>query len=82
MKTYSVSEAADVLDVNRSTLQRWVRDGFIKAPAAMIVDGKLVKSWNEKDIATIGEFKRNSYRGKGMDRRKGNRAEQNKRKRK
>jgi excisionase family DNA binding protein len=82
MKTYSVSEAADILDVNRSTLQRWVRNGFITAPAATIADGKLVKSWTEKDIAAIREFKRNSYRGKGMDRRKGNRAEQNKRGRK
>jgi excisionase family DNA binding protein len=77
MKIYSVSEAADVLDVNRSTLQRWIRGGFIKAPAATIVDGKLVKSWTEEDIATIKEFKKNSYRGKGMNRRKGNRAEQN-----
>ena len=34
MKTYSVSGAARVLKVSRSTLQRWVRGGFIPAPAA------------------------------------------------
>jgi excisionase family DNA binding protein len=76
MKTYSVSEAADVCGVNRSTLQRWVRNGFVPSPAAAIVDGKLVKSWSEKDIAAIREFKKKSYRGKGMDRRKGSRAKQ------
>ena len=76
MKCYSVSEAARKIEVNRGTLQRWVRAGFIPSPKAEIVDGKLVKCWTEKEIATIREFKTDSYRGKGMDRRKGNRAKQ------
>lgn len=78
MKTYSVSDTARLVDVNRGTLQRWVRDGFIPAPEAKIVGGKLVKSWNERDVARIKEYKANFYRGKGMDRRKGSRADQRK----
>jgi len=76
MKCYSVSETARKVEVNRGTLQRWVRAGFISAPKAEIVDGKLVKCWSEREIAKIREFKMESYRGKGMDRRKGSRAKQ------
>jgi excisionase family DNA binding protein len=76
MKCYSVSEAARKVEVNRGTLQRWVRAGFIPAPKAEIIDGKLVKCWTEKEIAKIKEFKTESYRGKGMNRRKGSRAKQ------
>jgi predicted site-specific integrase-resolvase len=78
MKCYSVSETARKVEVNRGTLQRWVRAGFIPAPKAEISGGKLVKCWTEKEIATIKEFKTGSYRGKGMDRRKGSRVKQKK----
>lgn len=78
MKTYSVSDAAKAIDVDRSTLQRWVKAGFIPQPQAEIVDGKLVKHWSETAIAQIREFKKTSYRGKGMNRRKGSRSQQKK----
>jgi excisionase family DNA binding protein len=78
MKCYSVSEAAEILEVDRRTLQRWVRDGFIPAPKAEIVDGQLVKCWSAKEMDKVSEHCDKTYRGKGMDRRKGSRAEQQK----
>jgi hypothetical protein len=76
MKCYSVSEAARELEVDRGTLQRWVRGGFITAPSAEIVGGKLVKCWTENEVDKIKEYKNRTYRGKGMDRKKGSRATQ------
>jgi predicted site-specific integrase-resolvase len=78
MKSYSVTEAAKDVKVSVRTIQRWVQDGHIPRPKEEIVDGQLVKSWTEKEIIIIREFKANFYRGKGMDRRKGSRAKQKK----
>jgi excisionase family DNA binding protein len=78
MKSYSISETARILQVSVRTIQRWIRDGHIPAPKAEIVSGQLVKSWSEKEITKITEFKTQFYRGKGMDRRKGSRAKQRK----
>lgn len=76
MKSYSITETAKKVKVSARTLQRWIRDGHIPAPIAEIISGQLVKSWTEKEVDRIKEFKGNSYRGKGMDRRKGSRAKQ------
>jgi hypothetical protein len=78
MKSYSVSETARVLGVSTRTVQRWVRDGHIPVPKEEIVDGQLVKSWSEREMVKIREFMNKSYRGKGLDRRKGSRAKQKK----
>lgn len=78
MKSYSVTETARILEVSLRTVQRWVRDGYIPAPKAEIVNGQLVKSWSDKEVARIRQFKTESYRGKGMNRRKGSRAKQRK----
>jgi len=78
MKTCSVSEAARVLDVNRRTLQRWVRDQKISAPAAEIVNGRLSKFWTEKQMVEIREHIDKGYWGKGIDRRTGKKAKRKK----
>jgi predicted site-specific integrase-resolvase len=74
MKTYSVSEAARVLGVDRRTLQRWARNHQIPAPTARIVAGALVKSWTEEDMVKLKEHKATSYWGKGLNRRTGKKA--------
>jgi predicted site-specific integrase-resolvase len=78
MKSYSVTEAGKDVKVSVRTIQRWVQDGHIPRPKEEIVDGQLVKSWTEKEMITIREFRASFYRGKGMDRRKGSRAKQKK----
>jgi excisionase family DNA binding protein len=76
MKKYSVSEAADLLGVDRRTLQRWVNRNKIPGPAAGIVNGRLVKFWTEAEIVLIRENKAAHYAGKGFDRRTGKKAKQ------
>ena len=74
MKTYSVSEAARLLGVDRRTLQRWVQNHRIPTPTARIVAGALVKSWTEEEMLKLKEHKATSYWGKGLNRRTGKKA--------
>jgi excisionase family DNA binding protein len=74
MKVYSVSEAATVLEVDRTTLRRWIRKRQIPAPTPGIVDGRLLKFWTEKEMAKIRQYKVAGYWGKGIDRRTGKKA--------
>jgi excisionase family DNA binding protein len=74
MKKYSVSEAADELEVDRRTLQRWVSRKAIPAPTDGIVNGRLVKFWTETEMAVLREHKNEHYAGKGFDRRTGKKA--------
>ncbi len=74
MRTYSVSEAARVLAVDRRTLQRWVREKHVPVPAAEIVDGRLSKYWTEGQMALLRKYRDEFYWGKGIDRRTGKKA--------
>jgi excisionase family DNA binding protein len=74
MKKYSVSEAADALEVDRRTLQRWVSRKKVPAPTAGIVNGRLVKFWTETEMTILREYKKEHYSGKGFDRRTGKKA--------
>jgi excisionase family DNA binding protein len=74
MKTYSVSEAARVLEIDRRTLQRWVNKKKIPAPKARIVEGRLEKSWTEEQMGHLKEYYDAHYAGKGLDRRTGKQA--------
>ena len=78
MKNYSVSEAADVLGVDRRTLQRWVSQKKIPVATAGIVNGRLVKFWTETEMTKLKDYKKAHYAGKGFDRRTGKRAKQKK----
>jgi excisionase family DNA binding protein len=76
MKKYSVSEAAEIMGVDRRTLQRWVSRKTIPAPTAGIVNGRLVKFWTEPEMTVLKENKIAHYAGKGFDRRTGKKAKQ------
>jgi excisionase family DNA binding protein len=78
MKTYSVSEAARILGVDRTTLRRWVRDKQVPAPTPGIVEGVLSKFWMEDEMTKLREYKAKRYWGKGIDRRTGKKAKQKK----
>jgi len=74
MKTYSVSDAARVLEVDRTTLRRWIRKKLIPAPTPGIVRGRLSKVWTEGEMAEIRQHIANGFWGKGVDRRTGKKA--------
>ena len=76
MKKYSVSEAAEKLEVDRRTLQRWVSRKKVPAPSAGIVNGRLVKFWTDTEIAILRDYKKEHYAGKGLNRKTGKKAKQ------
>ena len=76
MKKYSVSEAAQILEIDRRTLQRWVNRKAIPAPTAGLINGRLVKFWTDAEMALIRENKVAHYGGKGLNRRTGKRTGQ------
>jgi excisionase family DNA binding protein len=76
MRTYSISDAADALEVNRRTLYRWIKNKVIPAPKPGEVKGRLARVWTESDLAEIKEYMKQSFWGKGIDRRTGKKAKQ------
>jgi excisionase family DNA binding protein len=74
MKTYSISEAARTLVVDRKTLYRWVRSKMIPAPKPGVVDGRLARVWTTEELTAIKRYQNESYWGKGIDRRTGKKA--------
>jgi excisionase family DNA binding protein len=73
---YSVSEAAEILEVDRRTLQRWVNRRKVPAPTAGVINGRLVKFWTEAEMNFLKEHKTATYGGKGLNRRTGKKAKQ------
>jgi len=78
MQTYSVSDAARVLEVDRTTLRRWIRKKQIPVPTPGIVKGRLAKVWTEKEMTEIREHITAAYWGRGIDRRTGKKAKHKK----
>jgi DNA-binding transcriptional MerR regulator len=78
MKSYSISDAAEALKIDRTTLRRWVGKKLIPAPTPGIVGGRLCKCWTEDDLAAIREHKKSGFWGKGIDRRTGKKAKHTK----
>ncbi len=73
-KKYSVSEAAEVLEVDRATLYRWLRRGLVPTLIEEVVAGVSVTYWTEMELAKVAEYKTAHYCGKGMNRRTGKKA--------
>jgi DNA-binding transcriptional MerR regulator len=71
---YSISDVSRLLEIDPTTLRRWVRKKQIPAPVPGIVNGRLSKCWTEKDVAAIKEHKKSGYWGKGIDRKTGKKA--------
>jgi excisionase family DNA binding protein len=74
MKTFSISEAARILGIDRKTLRRWVTKKLIPIPVLAISEGRPAKVWREDDLVLIRNYMRESYWGKGIDRRTGKKA--------
>jgi excisionase family DNA binding protein len=68
MKTYSISEAARILGLNRATLHRWIQDKLIPSPSTKIISGIRCRLWTETEMAKLKEYKAASYWGKGLNR--------------
>jgi hypothetical protein len=73
-KKYSVSEAAELLEIDRATLYRWLRRELVPALIEEVVAGVRVTYWSEKELGKVTEYKTAHYCGKGMNRRTGKKA--------
>lgn len=76
MKTYSISEAARILGLNRATLHRWIRDKVIPSPSTKIISGIRCRLWTETEITKLKQHKAANYWGKGMNRKRTKRLRQ------
>jgi excisionase family DNA binding protein len=74
MKIYSISEAAQILGIDRKTLYRWIRKKLIPVPKPGVVDGRLARVWTTEELTAIRKHITESYWGKGVDRRTGKKA--------
>ena len=63
MNTYSISQAARLLKVDRRTLQRWIRD-------TKTIAGVQLRFWTEKGFQKLKEHKAREYWRKGKKRQK------------
>ena len=53
MKTYSTREAAKMLGVSLSSLQRYIAVGKVKAPKTRRIGGALVRPWTVRDVERV-----------------------------
>lgn len=62
----TTSEAAKAVGIARHTLQRWIREGKVKAPKTTLRDGHGVRLWSEVDVKRLIQAKSKNYRkGRG-----------------
>jgi excisionase family DNA binding protein len=66
LDSLNTADAAKKVGIGRNTLQRWIRDGHVKAPKAILQNGRAVRLWSNSDIKRLADVKENTYRkGRG-----------------
>lgn len=72
MKTLSTKQIASIVDIDRVTLERWLKDRKIKMPKMVRIGSRRFRLWSRGDLKRIRQFKAENYRkGRGRKRRKG-----------
>ena len=54
--------AAEAIGIDRVTLQRWIRVGQVKAPKAILRNGRGVRLWAHADMERLRRIKEKFYR--------------------
>jgi hypothetical protein len=62
MKTYSTSEVAKAVEVDKSTLLRWLYTGKIKEPRHETFGGVECRIWSADDLERARAYKEQNYR--------------------
>ena len=55
-KTYSTEQAARLAGLHRTTLQRWLTAGHVKASVNVPMAGITLHRWTDTDIANLKAF--------------------------
>jgi len=62
----TTAEAAKAVGIDRVTLQRWIRAKKVKAPRAVLRNGRGVRLWSSVDIEGLQKTKEQIHRkGRG-----------------
>ncbi len=62
----TTAEAAKAVGIARHTLQQWIRERRVKAPKAVLRNGRGVRLWSDADVKRLAEVKAKTYRkGRG-----------------
>jgi hypothetical protein len=59
--TYSTLEVARAIDVDKSTLLRWLRAQKIPEPTQKTVAGQVIRVWSEKDLERAKKYREELY---------------------
>ena len=73
MKKYSITEASELVGVNRATLYRWIQRKLVPAPLVEVVAGVEITYWTESELAEAKEYKRTKFWGQGKKKNKAKR---------
>lgn len=66
MEAVSTGKAAEAIGISRMTLHRWMSEGLVKTPKAVIRNGRAVRLWTEADVNQLQKTKERIYRkGRG-----------------
>ena len=66
MRKLTTAEAAVEVGIDRITLQRWIRAKRVKAPRAVLRNGRAVRLWAPDDIERLRKTKERIHRkGRG-----------------
>lgn len=59
--SYSTTEVAHLIGVDRCTLVSWLAKGLLSEPMLLNQGGKKVRIWTAEDIQTARKFKEEHY---------------------
>lgn len=71
MKKYSISQAAEMVGVDRATVYRWIRRKVVPPPLIEVIAGVEVTYWTDAEISKLRAYKKESYWGRGKKKAKG-----------
>lgn len=69
MRTYSTKQVAQMVGINRVTLQRWLLSGKLREPRRIRNGGIDARIWTARDVERVKKYKASHYR-KGRGRKK------------
>jgi hypothetical protein len=61
-QTYSTLEVARAINIDKSTLLRWLYAGKIAEPVQKTVAGVMIRVWSEKDLERAKKHRDDRYR--------------------
>jgi predicted DNA-binding transcriptional regulator AlpA len=74
MKKYSTAEAAKFVGINKATVYRWIQRKVVPSPLTEVIAGVEISYWTDAELGKLRDYKKQNYRGKGLNRRTGKKA--------